>query len=85
MAKKLVINGNFTVVVHRDGEFKKIGPNDGAFEYTSDEIKDIRAAHGNDALREPKNEDPSTGEKAAAKPAKAEKSEAAGEKADEKL
>lgn len=58
---KKVINGNFTVSVIRDGQSKLVKQEDGAFDFTPQEVKDIIAAHGDDGLRDPINEDKSAG------------------------
>lgn len=70
MAKK-VIQGNFSVTVHRDGAFKTVKAGE-VFDFTKDEIADIEAAHGKEALRNPVNEAP-----AEDKPPKAGKAEKA--------
>lgn len=56
MAKK-VIQGNFSVTVHREGGFKTVKAGE-VFDFTKEEIADIEAAHGKDSLRNPVNEAP---------------------------
>lgn len=65
MAKK-VIQGNFHVTVHRDGENKSVKPGE-VFDFTKEELADIIAVHGEDSLRNPVNE---VNEVAEATPAK---------------
>lgn len=55
---KKVINGAFNVSVIRDNKSVVVTSKDGAFDFTAPEIKDIEAAHGKEALRDPINEAP---------------------------
>jgi hypothetical protein len=55
MVKK-VVEANITVGVSRDGQSISVKKGQ-VFDFTKDEIADIEKAFGEDALRNPKNED----------------------------
>lgn len=57
MAKKLVINLPFSIVVVREDGRKKLSQGNEPFEFTDEEIESAKKSFGDEAFREPINEE----------------------------